>query len=254
MKKITMTVFAFFVGLGVFSQTTYSTGMVPLILSPNNYSGKVDVTNTMVTVTLVGPSTSWLGIAFDAPGLMFDTGKDVLIFDGTNMTDRSFIGQAEPQLDAQQNWTVTSNVVNAGVRTVTATRNRVATESTDYTFPFAAQPLQLTFARGLSLTVLFHGSGNCGSTMANFTLSTDSFDIKGSKIYPNPANDFVTIELPDSIYGADVLVFDMQGRKVKETTISLENNRVDLAGLNSGSYILNIKTENGQGSKIVVIN
>lgn len=258
MRKITFV----FIGLlfaanGLLAQT-YSTGFVTFFGGGTNtaYSGKVDVTSTTVTLTLIGPESSWLGVGFNAPNLMNDIGKDVVIYDVNNnlMTDRSFNGQGFiPPLDTQ-NWTVTSNTVTSGVRTVTATRSRVAAEGTDYTFPLSAQSLHLTFARGISTTIDYHGAGNCSSTITNLTLSTGSFDIKRSKIYPNPATDFVTIELPDSVYEADILIYDMQGRKVKETTITLESNKVDLTGLNGGSYLLNVKTVNGEGSKILVIN
>ncbi|ESU26998.1 hypothetical protein FLJC2902T_23390 [Flavobacterium limnosediminis JC2902] len=256
MKKITFTILGLLFTAGGLLAQTYSTGTVPFFGGGPTlaYSGKVDVTATTVTVTLIGPSTRWFGIAFNvaAPNQMDNIGSDVLIFDGTNMTDRSFNGQGiVPPLDTQ-NWTVTSNTISSGVRTVVATRNRVATEGTDYTFPLGAQPLNLTFARGVSLTVAYHESGNCGSTVSN--LATDSFDIMSSKIYPNPANDFVTIELGDLVYEADILIYDVQGKKVKETAVTRENNKVDLAGLHCGSYLLNIKTASGEGSKMIVIN
>ncbi|HSD14464.1 MAG TPA: T9SS type A sorting domain-containing protein [Flavobacterium sp.] len=248
MKKITLSMLVFMFGLVGFSQT-YSTGTVQFF---TNYSGKVDVTSSTVTLTLIGPSGSWLGVGFNAPNLMNDFGKDVVIFDGTNMTDRSFDGLGvEPPTDTQ-NWTVTSNVINAGVRTVTATRSRVAAEGTDFTFPFSAQPLQLTYARGTSLTVTYHGSGNCGATNAN--LGVDGFDLNSFKVYPNPAADFVKIELPNLVYEADIVVYDIQGKKVKQSKVTSDNNTMDLSGLTNGSYLLNIKTANGQGVKTLVIN
>jgi YD repeat-containing protein len=201
---------------------------------------------------LIGPSTSWLGVGFNATDLMNDTGKDVVIFDGTNMTDRSFNGLGVTPPTDIQNWTVTSNVINTGVRTVVATRSRVAAEGNDFTFPLAAQPLHLTYARGTSLTVTYHGSGNCGSTTSN--LSTDSFDIDSLKIYPNPAANFVNIELPASVFEADILVYDMQGKTVKEAKVTTENNKLDLSGLTAGFYLLNIKTTDGEGTKTLVIN
>lgn len=250
MKKITYAIFAFLLGLGAFAQS-YSTGTVTFFA---NYSGKVDVTNTTVTLTLIGPSTSWLGVGFNAPGLMDDIGKDVVIFDGTNMTDRSFNGiGVTPPLDTQ-NWTVVSNTINTGVRTVVATRSRVASEGTDYTFPLAAQSLQLTFARGLSLSVTYHGSGNCGATVANLTLGIEDFDLENFKMYPNPANDYTSIELPPQTEAAQIQIYDVSGRKVKETALSVANNKIDLSGLHSGMYLMNIKTIDGQGTKTLVIN
>jgi hypothetical protein len=88
MKKL---VFSFLIAVfsvcGLYAQS-YTTGNMVFF---GNYSGRIDVTNSTVTVTLVGPSTSWLGIGFDATS-MDDVGRDVIIFDGTSITDRSFNG------------------------------------------------------------------------------------------------------------------------------------------------------------------
>ncbi|MBC8644063.1 hypothetical protein H9W95_08375 [Flavobacterium lindanitolerans] len=137
------------------SAQTYSTGTVTLT---SGFTATIEVNSSLVTLTLVGPSTDWLGLSFNATS-MNDNGSDVVIFDGTAMTDRTFAGiGATPPLDASQNWTVTSNVINAGVRTVTATRARDTGDSNDYTFSTSAQPLNLAWAhRPGSLAMGYHG-------------------------------------------------------------------------------------------------
>lgn len=251
MRKITLTILVLLFSVSGLLAQTYSTGTVTFF---SNYTGKIDVTSSTVTLTLVGPSTSWLGVGFNAPALMNDTGKDVVIFNGTNMTDRSFDGSGvTPPTDAQ-NWTVQSNDIVAGVRTVVATRSRVAAEGTDYTFPFSAQSLHLTYARGTSLTVTYHGMGNCGSTISNFTLGTGNFNIDSFKMYPNPTRNYVNIELPPLVTEANIAIYDMLGKNVKETTISLESTEVDLSGLSAGSYLMKIKTIEGEGTKTLVID
>jgi len=256
MKKITFTILGLlFMASGLLAQT-YSTGTVAFFGGgpTTAYSGKIDITSTTATVTLIGPSTSWLGIAFNvgAPNQMDNIGSDVLIFDGTNMTDRSFDGVGVVPPTDTQNWTVQSNNIASGVRTVVATRARVATEGTDFTFPLSAGPLPLTFARGTSLVVTYHGNGNCGSTTSN--LGTESFNIDSFKMYPNPTKNFVNIDLPELVAEASVIVYDMLGKKVKETTVTFDNTKVDLTGLTAGSYLMNIKTKDGEGTKTLVIN
>ncbi|WP_442787513.1 T9SS type A sorting domain-containing protein [Flavobacterium suncheonense] len=256
MKKITFLIMILLLATaGLFAQT-YSTGTVSFFGGgpTTAYSGKVDVTSTTVTVTLTGPSGSFLGIGFDATNLMDDVGKDVLIFDGTNMTDRSFDGVGVTPPTDTQNWTVQSSTVVSGVRTVVATRNRVATEGTDYTFPLAAQPLHLTFARGTSLTVTYHGLGNCGSTIANLTLGTDSFAMEALKMYPNPSKEFVNIELPQLVTDANVKFYDLLGRVVKTSNVTAEDSRIETSDLGSGSYVVKIKTSVGEGTRTLVIN
>lgn len=256
MRKFTLTVLGLFFAVTGLSAQTYSTGTVTFFGGgpTTAYTGKVDVTSTTATVTLIGPSTSYLGIAFNvgAPNQMDNIGSDVLIFDGTNMTDRSFNGTGVvPPLDTQ-NWTVQSNTIASGVRTVVATRARVAPEGTDYTFPFSSQPLPLTYARGTSLTVTYHGAGNCGSTTSN--LGVGSFSIDSFKMYPNPTKNYVTIELPQLVAEAGVIIYDMLGKKVKEATVTFDNTKIDLSGLTAGSYLMTIKTNEGEGTKTLVIN
>ena len=136
--------------LGLFFTTaffaqTYSTGVMQFSSDAGlNYGAQIDVnaTSNVVTLTLVGPSDRYLGIGFDTVN-MLTAGKDCLIFNGTSLTDRSFNGNTgTPALDGVQDWTITSNTINFGVRTLIATRARVATATNDFTFPAAAGPLQ----------------------------------------------------------------------------------------------------------------
>lgn len=251
MKKITFAYFVFLLGFNAVAQS-YSTGTVVLF---GDYSGKIDVTSTTVTLTLVGPSTSWLGMGFDAVS-MDDIGKDVVIFDGVNMTDRTYNGVGIiPPLDAVQNWTVSSNTIVSGVRTVVATRARNTGNSDDYVFPLSAQTLNILFARRVGSTSIgYHGLGNCGATTVDFTLGIKSFDVENYKIYPNPATGFTTIELPANANDARIIIYSLLGKKVKEAIINPETNKIDLAGLNAGSYLMNIKTDEGEGTKTLIIN
>lgn len=254
MKKFTLTFFGVLLANFALAQT-YTTGMVTFFGGGPTlaYSGQVDVTNSTVTVTMVGPSDKWLGMGFNAENLMDDIGKDVIIFNGTTMSDRSFDGLGVTPPTDVQNWTVQSNNVVSGVRTVVATRARVATEADDFTFPTAETPLHITYARGTSLVVGFHGTGNCGSTTASVTLGSEDFDIEVFKMYPNPAKGYLNIELPALVSEADVMVYDISGRKVIETKATLDNPRIETAQLHSGSYVVTIKTIAGEGSKILVI-
>jgi len=100
MKKITLTFFAIVLMSFGLSAQTYSTGTVTFM---TGFTAKIDVTSTLVTLNLVGPSTDWLSVSFNATS-MDDNGSDVVIFDGTNMTDRTFNGTGvTPPLDSNQN-------------------------------------------------------------------------------------------------------------------------------------------------------
>ena len=256
MRKITFTILGLlFTVSGLFAQT-YSTGFVPLFSGGPTlaYSGKIDITSSTVTVTLIGPSTSWMGMGFNTASM--DSSSDVVIYNGSVLSDRRFDGFGNtPLVDAQQNWNLISDNVASGVRTAVISRSRVAVESGDFTFSFPPSPFNIVFARSVgSPSIVYHCSGNCGTTVVNFTLGTDNFNIDNFKMYPNPSTNFVNIDLPQMVSEADIVIYDVLGKKMKEVKVVNENNNIDLSGLKSGFYLMNIKTADGEGTKTLVIN
>lgn len=250
MKKITLLLFSLFTTTTLLGQT-YSTGTVTLT---TGYTAKIDVTSTVVTLTLIGPSTDWLGLAFDSTQ-MDDVGKDVVIFDGTNMSDRTFNGQGVvPPLDATQNWAVSSNTIAIGVRTVVATRARNTGDANDYVFSASAQSLNIVWAhRAGSLGIGYHGGGNCGVVAVNFTLGIAEFNVESFKLYPNPAKGFTSIELPLSIDSALIKIYDNLGRLVRNETITASKNKINIADLKTGSYLVVVRTDYGNATKTLII-
>ena len=84
--------------------------------------------------------------------------------------DCNLTGASAPSTDAQQNWTISSDVVNAGVRTVVATRALNTGDANDYIFPAVPSSIGLIWARSssASFSYSYHGSTNRGITPANF--------------------------------------------------------------------------------------
>lgn len=255
MKKITLSLIALFGMTPLFAQ--YSTGL----LSLSSFGGaslgmtaKIDVSPTLVTLTLTGASSDWLGIGFNASG-MGDVGMDVVIFDGTNLTDRSFNGVGvTPPLDANQNWNVTSNTVSLGTRTVVATRVLNTGDANDYVFASAAGPLTLVYARRSgSSTIGYHGSNSCGSTVATMALSAPEFSAERIKMYPNPAKSEVNFELPAIADSGEIKFYDAQGRLIKTEAIRAMETRIPVSGMLAGTYLVVIRTEYGNATKTLVI-
>lgn len=249
--KTTLLLIGFFVFFQVKSQ--YSTGTVPLFSTPGGadlaYSVKIDLTPSLVTLTLIGPSTGWLGMAFNTTN-MDDIGKDVVIFDGTNLSDRTFNGQGVvPPLDGTQNWTVTSNTVAGSVRTVIATRALNTGDANDYVFTVPpAGPLNITYGRRLSnFTIGYHGSNSCGTTSLSFgTLGTKETASENKKIvlYPNPAQEMVSFKNADKIKSVDI--YESAGRKVR--SVKLEGENISVRDLKSGTYYFEITLKDGSTS------
>ena len=63
-------------------------------------------------------------------------------------------------------------------------------------------------------------------------------------VYPNPANDNLFVELDSKTKAAQITISDLSGKSIINTKL-LNQNNVDISGLQLGMYMLTISTENG---------
>lgn len=256
MKKFTLALSIFFVFSTMVGQT-YSTGTIQLSNTAGlTYSAKIDVTSSLVTLTLVGPADRYLGLGFGVNSMT--TGGDVVMYleaPTAELSDRTFQGVGVvPSSDASQSWTITSNTVASNVRTLVATRARVS--AGDYTFSNAAGPLMLVWSRGntASYDLVYHGGANRGALTTNLTLGTEDFAVQSFKMYPNPTKDYTTIELPSAISSGEVKVYDNLGRVVSKQTITPQENKIDTSFLSQGSYMVVLRTDYGNSTKTLLVD
>jgi hypothetical protein len=86
-------------------------------------------------------------------------------------------------------------------------------------------------------------------------LSVGDSSLEGSKIYPNPFKDSVTIELPQNVDASTIsyIVYDLQGRSVlasKENNFNGNSFSIsDMDNLNPGTYL--IKIENSTNNQFI---
>jgi len=86
--------------------------------------------------------------------------------------------------------------------------------------------------------------GTCNERPSNVLLN-ENMDFK---VYPNPANDILFVELENQIVQTISLI-DITGRLVKTLPVDNQSSiTMDLGGLNEGLYMLILK---GEGSQIV---
>ena len=173
MKKSTL-LLAFlllFILPSAFAQT-YTTGVVNLSSTAGlAMTAKIDL-GTQVTLTLTGPSGRWFALGFNASSMT--NGTDVVgVHSATTLSafDCKLTGFAAPVTDAQQNWTITSDVVNAGIRTIIATRALNTGDANDYIFPASPTAISLIWSRSSTASFSYsnHGGSNRGITAASFT-------------------------------------------------------------------------------------
>ena len=76
----------------------------------------------------------------------------------------------------------------------------------------------------------------------------------GISIYPNPATDFVVINIAtENFAGATVTVNDTKGRTVIEKMIGSSNSKLDISNLGTGVYVISIKSDSiNEISKLIV--
>lgn len=87
------------------------------------------------------------------------------------------------------------------------------------------------------------------------TLSTDDFVSSKFSVYPNPANDLVTVSNNGSIQINKVSITDINGRTVKSLNYNgVTETQVNISDLNSGIYFMNIDTNEGIATKKVIKN
>ena len=66
----------------------------------------------------------------------------------------------------------------------------------------------------------------------------------GAKIYPNPVNDMLHIEVEN---GVSASIYDFTGRKVKFISLSNAETSIQLGDMSSGEYVIQVITSEGSG-------
>lgn len=237
MKKI----FTLTALLGVFVANAQFTSNT-LTLGSTGMTAKLETTTTMATLTLTGSSTSYLAIGFNAQGSGMANGSDAFIYTNNNNVDYTFTGVGNtPTLDAAQNWTISSNTVASGIRTIVATRALVGGTG-DFTIPNAAGNIAISYAKGSSTTLANHNASRGYSTFVmTAAASNDTFETNKVKLYPNPTTDVVNFSGEVAI--KNVTIYDITGKKVQ--SVALNNaNSMNISTLSNGAYIFEIELNN----------
>ena len=90
--------------------------------------------------------------------------------------------------------------------------------------------------------VIVNNDGN-EAHYINRLLSTNEIKKNDFKIYPNPVDDFLTLENPN-LKITEILVVDMQGKILLQQPISSSQKKLDLKNLSKGVYIIQLKSNN----------
>jgi len=111
---------------------------------------------------------------------------------------------------------------------------------------------EVTFYTAVNAT---NGNGSTsGDQVVTTNTSAQVLSISEAKrlsfdMYPNPATDNLTIQMPSGSEKATVQFYDYVGRLALSKTISSANNNIDVNNLSKGVYILKVLTEDKIGSQ-----
>ncbi|MDR6159927.1 hypothetical protein QF023_003443 [Chryseobacterium sp. SLBN-27] len=239
MKKILLTLsMALASSLGA---QFFSTGTVNLPTA--SMTVKIVTDPTTVTMTLTGDSSSMLGIGFGPSGM--ESGADGFIVNLGGNRDYTFNGVGvAPTADPSQDWTLVSNTVSGGIRTVIATRS-LAGGPSDYVFSNDNSSIQIFYARragnlavGPHATLRDYATLTRTSVLATGEVAAES---KNIILYPNPAKETVSFKNAEKIKSVDI--FESTGRKIR--TVKMDGKEINISDLKSGNYYFEMTLKDG---------
>ena len=241
MKK-TLLILFLITSSSLFAQS-FSTGTQSFLNGLLTANINIDADTDITTLTLTGPSNAWFAIGL---GNLDMGGTDVFRTNGSTIADAYSSGNALPAQDASQDWTLVSNTVSGSNRTIVATRANNTGDSDDHIFSASAGSLSVIYAKGSSTSYAYHG-GNRGFTTLSVTLGIPENKLLSFEMYPNPASDVLTVQLPTGTEKAEVSVFDYTGRLVSSKTISSNDSTLDVQNISKGIYIIRVATNSKIG-------
>lgn len=97
----------------------------------------------------------------------------------------------------------------------------------EFTIPVSGEPTSVTLDPNGELLMVQNGN----------PVSVKELDVASKvRIHPNPAGDFVVVEVTPDLVGASISIFDLAGRVVYHSTLSGEQQHVSTSGWAKGIY------------------
>jgi hypothetical protein len=258
MKKITLLALLALT-LNGFAQSK-STGVVTLT---TNMTANLTLNNSTSKATLVltGPSDRWFALQFGsfATGGGMGVGQDLVYANATTLVDASHNGiGVAPTVDVTNNWTVLSNTVATGIRTITAERNFSTGDASDYTFNYADPSIDFVWARfsSASYSLAYHGGNNRGYQLDKplTTLGIEDFSLNAASVFPNPANGSFTITTKSAL--ETVTIYSQTGALIKTIEVKNAKEKAEILvnDLATGTYLIELKSSTDKSWKKVIVN
>jgi Secretion system C-terminal sorting domain len=252
MKKITLFLFMLFSIIA--SSQIKTTGELTFV---SGLVGELTLNNgtATATLTLKGPSNRWIAFKLGSFTTAMSSSPDGIYYNGTTVVDGN---GGELTTDAVQNWTLVSNEVNASIRTIIATRPFSTGDTNDFTINFADTNIDVAAAFGEtdgSFNLEYHGA-NKGKFL-NTSLSTlgvEDFSLNATQVYPNPSNGEFLVKAKTTL--EQVNIYTQTGALVKTIKVeeSSDASEINVNGLQTGVYLLELVNATEKSWKKIIVN
>jgi len=208
-------------------------------------SVKIDLDTfiSQVKVTLSGPSLRWISMGLDCD-LMFGQHDCLLYTDGFH--DAQMTGaHTAPLLDPIENWTLLTDQIVSGIRTIEVVRNFDSGDPTDFVFNGSLSTLNIIWAYASQDTAtLFYHADNFGIATLYFNdLNVNPNTIKHMPliVFKKPNFPIVCLENNTGNEIKEVTVYSIHGQLVKKYIINQTQSskiEIQIDGLKNGTYIV----------------
>jgi hypothetical protein len=116
--------------------------------------------------------------------------------------------------------------------------------------------LQATMNNYQFRCIVYDGSNGCHNTSPPASLSVpvgvNDIELMSIKLYPNPASNYLRVDLPDEISDGILTVYSLLGQQQIRTTISKQQSIIDLDELTNGLYIVEVSSGNKVGRQMFI--
>jgi glucose/arabinose dehydrogenase len=111
-----------------------------------------------------------------------------------------------------------------------------------------------TFGEDINGELYIAGSNGTIYKVTDATAGTEQFNSTGITVYPNPANNEVFININNQGVPAQIVIFDLGGKRLIQQSINAENNRIDTSSLQAGMYLLEINLSGRRVQHKLIVN
>lgn len=252
MKKITL--FLFILSSTIASSQVKTTGQLTFV---TGLSGELTLDNgtAIATLTLKGPSNRWIAFKLGSFTTAMSASPDGVYYNGTTVVDGN---GGQLTTDATQNWTLVSNVVTGSTRTIVATRPFSTGDTNDFAINFTDNNIDVAAAFGPtddSFDLEYHGANR--AKFLNTPLSTlgvEDFSLRATQIYPNPSNGEFLVKAKTTLQ--KINIYSQTGAFIKSVEVKNETDtpEVNVKGLQTGIYLLELVNETEKSWKKIIVN